>query len=114
MPSEPVALSLQSVDKQEQETVINIITIYLGPEPLAEAPGYHASGVGLDGQHGSEAAAERLPEEEAPAAGLDQGYAVASDPVAPVELPGPADSLQADETGPHLKDKNGCLKLIVI
>lgn len=67
--------------------IINIITIYLGPQPLAEASGYHASGVGLDGQHGSKAPAERLSEEEASAESLNQSNTVAGDPVASVVLP---------------------------
>lgn len=75
---------------------------YLPPEPLAEASGYHAPGVGLDGQHGAETPPERLADDEPPAAGLDEGHAAPSGAVARVILSGPVDGLQTQEAAAHL------------
>lgn len=67
--------------------VVNIMTVYLCPEPLAEASGYHAPGVGLKRQHGTKTAPKCLPDEEATATRLDESNAKASRPVAFVVLP---------------------------
>lgn len=80
------------------------MTVYLRPEPLAEASGYHAPGVGLKGQHGAETLPKCLPDEETAATGLDEGNAKARRPVAYVVLPGPVDGLKAQEAGLHLKE----------
>lgn len=61
-------------------------TFYLCPEPLTEASGYHAPGVGLDGQHGAKTAPKCLPYDEAAATGLDESNAKASPAVALVVL----------------------------
>lgn len=76
--------------------------VYLCPEPLAEAPGYHAPGVGLKGQHGSQAAPKCLPDQEAAATSLDESNAKARLPVANVMFPRPVDSLKAQEARLHL------------
>lgn len=86
--------------------VVNIITIYLCPEPLAEASGYHAPGVGLKGQHGTKTPPKCLPDEEAAATGLDVSNTEAGCPVAFVVLPRPVDGLEAQEARLHLKEKN--------
>lgn len=85
---------------------VNVITVYLRPEPLAEASAYHAPGVGLDGQDGTQMPREGLPDQEASAASLEERDAKAGFPVAPVVLPGPADGLKAQEAGLHLEDRN--------
>jgi len=90
------------------------MTVYLCPEPLAEASGYHAPGVGLDGQHGMKTSPKCLPDEEASAAGLDESNAKASNPVAFVVLPWLADRLEAQEAQLHLEERNMFHKLGVI
>lgn len=90
------------------------MAVYLCPEPLAEASGYHASGVGLDGQHGTKTPPESLSDQEASAAGLDESHAEASDPVASVVLPGPADRLEAQEARLHLEERDAVLSLIYL
>lgn len=94
--------------------VVNVMTVYLRPDPLAEASAYHAPGVGLDGQDGPQTAPEGLPHQEAAAAGLDERDAEAGFPVAPVVLPGPADGLKAQEAGLHLKDRNSITVLLLV
>lgn len=73
------------------------MTVYLCPQPLAEASGYHASGVGLKGQHSAKTPPKRLPDDETAASGLDEGHTQARLPVARVVLPGPVDGLKAQE-----------------
>lgn len=70
-----------------QVAVVNIITFYLCPEPLAETSGYHAPGIGLKSQHGTKTPPKCLPDEEAAATGLDESNVTASRPVAFVALP---------------------------
>lgn len=83
---------------------VNIIDhLYLCPEPLAEAPGYHSPGVRLDGQHGAETPPKCLPDDETSATGLDERHAEASRTVVFVVLPGPVDGLEAQEAGHHLE-----------
>lgn len=81
------------------------MVVYLCPEPLAEASGYHAPGVGLKGQHGTKTPPKCLPDEETAATGLDESNAKARLPVAYVVLPGPVDGLKAQEARLHLKDR---------
>lgn len=70
------------------------MTVYLCPEAMAEAPGDHAPGVGLKGQHSTETPPEHLPHEETAAAGLDEHDAVAHPAVADVVTPGPENGLK--------------------
>lgn len=83
------------------------MTVYLRPEPLAEASGYNAPGVGLKGQHGAKTPPKCLPDEETAATGLDEGDAKARLPVAYEVLPGLVDGLKAQEAGLHLKEGKG-------
>lgn len=85
--------------------VVNIETFYLCPEPLAEASGYHAPGVGLDGQHGTQTAPKCLPDDETTATGLQESDTKASPPVDSVVLPRPVDGLEAQEARLHLGER---------
>lgn len=71
------------------------MTVYLCPEPVAEAAGNHAPGVRLKGQHGSEMPPEHLPSQETTATSLDECDTVTGQLVAEEELPGPEDGLKA-------------------
>lgn len=79
--------------------------VYLCPEPLAEAPGYHAPGVGLKGQHGTKTPPKCPPDQETAAAGLDELHAKTCHLVASVVLPRPVDRLEAQEARLHLKER---------
>lgn len=81
------------------------MTVYLCPEPLAEASGYHAPGVGLKGQHGMKTPPKCLPDDEAATTGLDESNTKASRPVVYVVLPRPVESLKAQEARMHLKER---------
>lgn len=104
-PSAPVALSFRQVGNTEQVAVVNVMAVYLCPEPLAEASGYHAPGVGLQGQHGSQAPPKCLPDQEAAATSLDESYVEAGLAVTKVVFPRPVDGLKTQEAGLHLKQR---------
>lgn len=71
------------------------MTVYLCPEPVAEAAGDHAPGVCLKGQHGAQMPPEHLADKETTATGLDERDTQTGRLVANEELPGPEDGLKA-------------------
>lgn len=71
------------------------MTVYLCPEPVAEAAGDHAPGVRLEGQHGAQVPPEHLTDKEAPASSLDERDTQTGGLVADEELPGSEDGLKA-------------------
>lgn len=95
VPSAPVALSFWHVNDVKQVTVVDIMMVYLCPEPVAEAAGDHAPRVRLEGQHGAEMPPEPLPDKETTATGLDERDAQSGRLVADEELPGPEEGLKA-------------------
>lgn len=100
-----MSLSLWHTD-MIQVAVVNVVDyFYLCPQPLAEASGYHAPGVGLDGQHSTQTAPKRLPDEETSATGLDESYTQAGFSVVFIVFPGPVHCLETHESREHLRGK---------
>lgn len=95
VPSAPVASSFWHVSGVKQVTVVDIMMVYLCPEPVAEAAGDHAPRVRLKGQHGAEMPPEPLPDKETTATGLDERDTQSGRLVADEELPGPEEGLKA-------------------
>lgn len=95
VPSAPVALSFWHVSDVKQVTVVDIMMVYLCPEPVAEAAGNHTPRVRLKGQHSAEMPPEPLPDKETTATGLDKRDTQSGILVADKELPGPEEGLKA-------------------
>lgn len=93
--SAPVASPLWRVNHVKQVTVVDVVRVYLCPEPAAEAAGDHAPGVRLKGQHGAEMPPEHLTDKETTATGLQERDTETGGLVADEELPGPEDGLKA-------------------
>lgn len=83
-----------------------VLSSYLSLQSLVQPAGDHASGVGLDGDHGPQPVPEGSTHQEAPAATLEACDPLTGHVVRRAQLPGSNQSLEAREARSHLKEQN--------